>query len=258
MSFITTSTELQPNQRVRAEKAKANESNLALLKRLGAKEGVVLLGGSSVADFRIRVAQSHLRHDLMPSYWSLAGVLRASTLWSVPFGSWTDIGAVPPTNAITAIEFRAFDDPIRFPNLAVISFSENIEPIVAAIEQLRLKRSVVDLPDMLLPWLGFIWSAGDRGNPVLRGLGLPSAALVETAYAMAGIELTPGLSSNASCPEAIWQAAKWWHGFYDKATQSHVSAREESGIARPVVPEGFAVVRQAAAAVVEARNSVVD
>jgi hypothetical protein len=31
---------------------------------------------------------------------------------------------------------------------------------------------------------------------------------------IAGLELTPGLSSQSSCPEAIWQAAKWWYQFY--------------------------------------------
>jgi hypothetical protein len=111
----------------------------------------------------------------------------------------------------------------------------------------------VDLPNILLAWLGFVWSAGDRTNPVLRGVGIPSAALVETAYAIAGVELTPGLSSNASCPEAIWQAAKWWQGFYDKAAQRSVAEETESaiGIAHPRIPEGFAVIRQPAAAVVE-------
>jgi hypothetical protein len=29
----------------------------------------------------------------------------------------------------------------------------------------------------------------------------------------AGFELTPGIASSATCPEAIWQAARWWHEY---------------------------------------------
>ncbi len=35
------------------------------------------------------------------------------------------------------------------------------------------------------------------------------AALGRRGHALAGVDLTPGLASEASCPEAIWQAAKW-------------------------------------------------
>jgi hypothetical protein len=52
------------------------ETNYAWIERERAEDpafcrpgDVVLLGGSSLADFRIRVAQSHMRHDLTPSYW---------------------------------------------------------------------------------------------------------------------------------------------------------------------------------------------
>ena len=61
----------------------------------------------------------------------------------------------------------------------------------------------------MLPWLAFLWGVSGSTNPLLSGTGLPSSAFVETVFAMAGFELTPGLSSASSCPEAIWQSAKW-------------------------------------------------
>jgi hypothetical protein len=65
-------------------------------------------------------------------------------------------------------------------------------------------------------------------------------------YGIAGVELTPGLSSASSCPEAIWAAAKWWHQFYEQgmgvADAAHARAR---------IPSGHFAVRQPAAAVVE-------
>ena len=40
--------------------------------------------------------------------------------------------------------------------------------------------------------------------------------MVETVVGAAGYDLTPGLESGASCPEAIWQAARWWHQYYSE------------------------------------------
>jgi hypothetical protein len=39
----------------------------------------------------------------------------------------------------------------------------------------------------------------------------------------AGFDLTPGLESRASCPEAIWQAAKWWHKYYEDQKRAPLS-----------------------------------
>ena len=50
-------------------------SNIRWLQDAGLTEGIVLLGGTSVAHFRVRNAQAQLRNDLTPSYWSLAGIL---------------------------------------------------------------------------------------------------------------------------------------------------------------------------------------
>ena len=139
-----------------------------------------------------------------------------------------------------------YDDPVRFPNIAVLHFTDDERPIHQNIDRVKSQRSVIDLPTLMLPWLGYIWSVGQAANPLLAGQGLPSAAFVETVYGIAGIELTPGLSSASSCPEAIWAAAKWWHQFYAEETgigdEAHAIAR---------MPAGHFAVRQPAAAVVE-------
>jgi hypothetical protein len=105
-------------------------------------------------------------------------------------------------------------------------------------------RAIVDLPHLLVEWLGFVWGARARGNPLLERMGVPSACFVEAAYAVAGIELTPGLAAEASCPEAIWQSAKWWRRYYAAA------AKEARGRTDGVrIPTGSYAVRQEAAAV---------
>jgi hypothetical protein len=51
------------------------------------------------------------------------------------------------------------------------------------------------------------------GGPCGYKQSEPPVCLRAGAIAI-GIELTPGLATRASCPEAMWQAARWWHPYY--------------------------------------------
>jgi hypothetical protein len=181
--------------------------------------------------------------DLFPPF-VLPGVVRAQ----VPtlFDGRTDPSIVPRTNAVQTCRLEEYNDPVRFPNIAVLHFTDDERPIHQNIDRVKSERSVIDLPTLMLPWLEYIWSVGRAANPLLAGQGLPSAAFVEMVYGIAGIELTPGLSSASSCPEALWAAATWWHQFCgDEAgigDAAHAIARQ---------PAGHFAVRQPAAAVVE-------
>ena len=68
--------------------------NVAWLRRarrdhgIGEVGDVVLIGGKSVVDFRIRVAQSHARHDLTPSYWSTVGFTRSGSYVRMQVRAW--------------------------------------------------------------------------------------------------------------------------------------------------------------------------
>lgn len=242
---IRRSPETTPNHALKEVAADTDEPNLSWLGRVGFSDGIVLFGGSSLADFRVRVAQSHVRSDLLPSFWSLVGIFDGEgTFASVPLAFHGDTSSVPATNGIQTCRLEDYDDPARFPNIAVIHFAKDHAPVRANIASIKSGRSIIDLPSLMLPWLGFIWGAGGAGNPLLDGSGLPSAAFAETVCGISGIELTPGLSSASSCPEAIWQAAKWWHGFYEGADESLGEAQ-----AAPIVPTGAYATRQPRAAV---------
>ena len=56
------------NEDLKEVKAGKSEGNVRWLERVKATEGLILLGGASVAHFRLRVAQSHIRRDFMPSF----------------------------------------------------------------------------------------------------------------------------------------------------------------------------------------------
>jgi hypothetical protein len=155
----------------------------------------------------------------------------------------SDISRVPPTNAVREVSMDEFDDPLLWPNVAVLSFADNPAAVQMQAERVAQRRTIVDLPPLVLDWLAFAWATNDGTNPLAAGRGIPSAAFVHAAHSLAGIELTPGLASTAACPEAIWQAVKWWHDYY--AGIAKIGAGAE---AKPIVPRGYYALRQRAAA----------
>jgi hypothetical protein len=236
--------ELQPLQPVE------DETNSEWLARSPLKSGIVLLGGTSLVDFRIRVAQSGLRSDLTPSYWSLAGLLTDDGfIRTVPLQP-ADVATVPSTNAVRRLSIGEFDSPTDWPNLAVLRFAENEAVVADYADRVSERRTIVDLPGLLLAWLAHVWITDEQINPLAAGKGIPSAAFVEAAYSLAGIELTPGLASTASCPEAIWQAVKWWHEYY--AGVAEIGAAADAG---PLVPTGWYCLRQRSAQMRVAPNA---
>lgn len=233
-----------PNDQLLPLPPEDGESNTAWFGRSPLQQGVILLGGTSLVDFRLRFAQSQLRSDLTPSYWSLAGLLSADgSIQTVPLQK-VDPSDVPKTNAVRTQTLADFDDPADWPNIAVLRFVDNWGVIDRFGDRVAERRTIVDLPDLLLHWLGYAWATNDGVNPLVDGHGIPSAVFVHAAYSLAGIELTPGLASSASCPEAIWQAVKWWHDYY--AGVEKLGSAVEAG---PVVPVGHYGLRQRSAAV---------
>lgn len=246
------SPDFRNNASFKRVQAKKNEGNRAWVKRIikenkFGSNGLLLIGGNSVADFRIRIAQSSLRHDLTPSYWSLVGILSGEdTFFSVPLDWRGELSEMPHLNGIQDCSLSDYDDPQKFPNIAFVQFTDTPDDILKYADLLRLQRSsVVDLVGLVVSWLGYVWGVGKSENPLQQGEGLPSAVFAETVYGICGIEITPGLESTSSCPESIWQAAKWWRSYYEQSNEIVTSQ------AKSIVPQGCFALRQPAAAVYE-------
>ena len=88
---------------------------------------VVLLGGPGDVAFRLRVAQSHLRHDLKPSHWSHAVLIDTvhpemdtTPIFEISLEPTRGFQVPTPNNGLQTNEFGAYDDPARFPNIALL------------------------------------------------------------------------------------------------------------------------------------------
>jgi hypothetical protein len=225
MLNIISSTASNPSPVFIESPRQAGEDNLRWLGRhppSGNQQTTLLLvGGRSPTAFRLRVAQSHLRHDLTPSHWShimLLGESARSTgrtaVYEISLEPAAGFGFPPPSNAVQRRELEAYRSPRAYPNIALLRIPISPSEVMRALDRFQRQRAVVDALELLLRWLAFAWGVGRAGNPLLDGQGLPSAAMLETVLAAVGFDLTPGLESRASCPEAIWQASKWWHEYY--------------------------------------------
>jgi hypothetical protein len=231
MLEIRSSSASAPNPNLVSQPRARNQTNLAWLQRAlkgkGRKGGgsplLVLLGGSDPMSFRLRVAQSQARHDLTPSSWShvvlvepVEGELTSATAWEISLDPAGGFGYPPPTNAVQRANLSRYDDAGRFPNIALLQVPLEVAPVRDALQRFMRQRAAMDAVALVTQWLPYGWGAGRATNPLLDGVGLPSAAMVEMVLGAAGFELTPGIASAASCPEAIWQAARWWHEYHGR------------------------------------------
>ena len=203
-----------------------DEDNLQWLSRnlpAGDITHLAMVGGKERMDFRLRIAQSHLRHDLAPSHWShsfllgkIAKNMGSTRVHEISLEPKAGFGFPPPTNGVQIGKLDRYSDPDEYPNIAILGVPVMFKEAQKALQRFQTQRVVLDAVELALRWLAFGWGASRTGNPLLEGQGIPSAAMLEVVFGAAGFDLTPGLESRSSCPEAIWQAAKWWHEYYER------------------------------------------
>jgi hypothetical protein len=225
------------------EKPRENgEDNLQWIRRIApAKKrppqrdysGLLLVGGADPLSFRLRIAQSHVRHDLSPSAWSHVlfvrnleedALARSATIEIslMPSAGFGPFGYPVSYNGIQAGQLGAYQSAELFPNIALLWVPVAAQTIADSLTALQLQRPILDCPELILKWLAYCWGAGVQATPLAEGFGIPSAAVLEAAYAANGFDLTPGLESRSSCPEAIWQAASWWQDYYLKRVRQPI------------------------------------
>ncbi len=142
----------------------------------------------------------------------------------------------PSENGVVVPPLTDFDDPERFPNIALIALPKPQQKILDRVEMFRRARSSFDALEHVLRWLAFAWGVARTGNPLHENYGIPSAGMLETVCAAEDFELTPGLESRASCPEAIWGSAIHWRGFFEKTGEGKVPfGRYVIGHAYPIM-----------------------
>lgn len=228
------STAKKPNPKVTKAARKPREDNLKWFERQwGADDGrtrLVLLGGTGPTDFRVRAAQAVVRHDFSPSHWShvaLAGprarAMKDTKVVEISLSPVGGFGHPPEANALQSGTLGRYGNEGDFPNIAVFSLSVPWAEVQDYVPRLQKQRSAIDLVELTLSWLAYAWGVGAAGNPLQHEQGVPSAGAAEALLNACGFDLSPGLSSRASSPEAIWQGSRWWHQYPGRETKREVT-----------------------------------
>ncbi len=248
MLTLVSSTAADKSPAFLEAKRSRNDDNIAWLKSQFAAMGdapelthLVLLGGRGLTAFRLRVAQSHLRHDLMPSNWSHAVLLgtpevalETTTIYELSLEPAGGFRNMAETNGLQTSTLGYYSSRRDYPNIAVLRLPVGVgdwltdrpaKGRVAPLDHYQRQRAILDAPALVLPWLSFAWGVGDAANPLLQGIGIPSAVMIETILNSVGYDPSPGVDSRAACPEAFYQAAKWWQMYYEEGQVAPMEGR---------------------------------
>ncbi|MCB0724371.1 MAG: hypothetical protein KDC73_06675 [Ignavibacteriae bacterium] len=225
MSKSIQSSSNKPNPAFKEKKRNKSQDNVSWIANCIPENNkypvLVLIGGRFIQDFRIRYAQSYLRNDLTPSSWShvillddLINIKPETNIFEISLTPPKGFGFPPSHNGVQENSLSSYNSSSDFPNVGVLFLPVNKSEIDENIKRFKKQRPIIDSPELILRWLAYIWEVGNVSNPISESYGLPSATLMEAVVNSAGFELTPGLPSNSSCPEAIWQSFRWWNNYY--------------------------------------------
>lgn len=202
--------------------------------RTSAEVHVVLFGGVSTWAQRLRVAQSHLRHDMTPSHWSHVALLGpAQVTFEIPLFPRRSYDMRPLENGVLKGKLDDYDAAEEYPNVCVFALPLAWKEVQRKVREFSVQRTNIDALELQLSWLAFAWGVGRTVNPLYDRIGFASAALLEYVASSLDYDLTPAFPSSSSCPEAIWQAAIYWY----EATRSSAGAQEPPSVSGAYVTE---------------------
>jgi hypothetical protein len=199
----------------------------------GAVGCIGLTGEYGMVGYRLRRAQEVVRLDRTPSYWSHAFLIRdpLSTKPSLNKDGrrspWILESSLSPAEGFSAfmechgVSARRISDfnqarfhPLRaysVPNIAIIAIAltdEERQQILDRADAPYTDQLNYDFSAMWGAWYAYITSKGEVANPILEGVGIPSAAYIQFAYDAAGVDLALGSRQRNITPEHIWQSAR--------------------------------------------------
>lgn len=188
---------------------------------------IVLAGGKDVASFRIRVAQSHLRGDMLPSFWSECALFKvhngdfaSAGFFNLPLFQPANATYAPTRNGLVELPFNKLPTQKEYPNLALLAIPVPQEQILQSLAEYQKSRVSYDAVENILPWLAFVWGAGNATNPLMQQIGFPSAMMLNQIFSANGFDLAPGVNANLSAPETFWSGVKHWQDYYSKTQEN--------------------------------------
>jgi hypothetical protein len=218
------------NERIAAVSLEKKKEELDFAARLESPEDTVyvgLVGGTDPASISVRWAQSFLRFDRRPSYFSNVfmftgrgdAILECRVVGADP--------TRPETQGIVRDRARRYRDAEAWPNKALIGFKflategglapqARLRAVLDAARNEKAIRERYDLWKMIASWQPYLFEPHRTANPLVEKAPHPGAAYVRWALGMAGVEAAPGALDEFDAPEHFWAAANYWYDSYEQ------------------------------------------
>jgi hypothetical protein len=196
----------------------------------GGLTAIGLVGQRDLPGVTMRWAQSVLRWDLRPSLWSHAFLLAepasgdaaaigGARVREVPLFERTGAFPRPERNGVSDGRLDLYRDARVDANVALLTIDMSAEEAQKVAEQaLHPNRDRIryNLWEILGVWETYLWATDTKPNPLRQGVPVCASAFIEYAFEAIALDLSPGASERNSAPEHLWNAAKWWHGTFQK------------------------------------------
>lgn len=216
------------SKRIKAVSLETKKEKLDFAARLDSPEDTLyvgLVGGSDPASMSVRWAQSFLRFDRRPSYFSTMFIFtgRGDAILECRL-----VGAdpsTPETQGIVRDRARRYQSAEAWPNKALIGFKfseieggiaprARLRAVIDAARNEKAIRERYDLWKMIASWQPYLFEPHQTPNPLVERSPHPGAAYVRWALGMAGVEGAPGALDEFDAPEHFWAAANYWYETY--------------------------------------------
>lgn len=209
---------------------------LQAMSELGSGNGLYaigLVGSCDLPGICLRQAQSVLRNDRRPSYWSHAFIITQAwdgaspisqlPIAEVPFYARNGEFPEPDDNGvIRSTRLGHYLNRTLDANVALFTVRRNIDNSIQALSELDLEtiqasindpnidRQRFDFWQNLGVWQQYFWSGQQLPNPLLNGQPIATTSFIEMLFEQIGIDLTPAASERNSAPEHFWTSMHWW------------------------------------------------
>ena len=208
----------------------------------GLRAAIGLIGEYGLIGYTIRQAQSIIRVDKGPSYWSHsflfydsvpkdASLIRSKSqgspmIWesTIDFHSET-----PQLNIVNGVSNRYLSDYCKpdfdifsmhcVPNAAAIIFAlsdDEVEQILNRATDPNVDQLKYDFSGLIGTWLAYLFNKQNEENPLGAGNALYCSAYCQLAFDAVKIDLATGAHARNTSPENIWQGAKKLYDDYGR------------------------------------------
>jgi hypothetical protein len=232
----------------------------------GLRAAIGMMGEYGMIGYSIRLAQSIIRFDRQPSYWShvflfdsevpadkdaiLSRSKQAPTIWESTIDFTGPLHQLHLVNGVSPRYLRDYAKPDFnvlahhcVPNIGVAVFALNEEEVQSMLRRMtepEVDALRYDFSGLIGTWLAYIFNREREENPLGAGNAVFCSAYCQLVYDTLSIDLSMGAHARNTSPENIWQSVKWFSDSFARLghpVRLYYCIRDPYCVVAPVEPD---------------------